>query len=138
MLKINCYKVVFVSGKKKVSYLASFMNIPEYLTLTYKVRIPTVPEIGKIFVYDTLDSALKDMKRSIISGTRPLQLWAAYGTDLEIAPRMLAPYLLQNPLLLTRFWEHFRYINNTLTEFTIPGTMFASSVTLIKQIPVNK
>lgn len=132
-MKINCYKVVHVLGGEMYSYLHSFLILPDDLLLTYKVGIPTKPNIGKIFVFDTLEHALDDMKNTIDNSSERIEIWAAYGTGLKTAETICPVWGVTQIDEVIRFWKSRRK-KSIGTDGVTRGTMFANSVTLIKRV----
>jgi hypothetical protein len=139
----NCCKIVSrLDNGRLVSYLTKAKEIRGKFGMTsgttslrvhYQFGKWSYPKIGRLFVFGTNEQAL------IYAGhDRSVQVWEAFGTDLEKAKGISNVDYLDLDRVIS-FWEAYYdeasilysrfYVNAALS-----GTMTATSVMLIKRI----
>ena len=118
------YKVVFKHPYTGLCTSANRNEIPDELVLTYKIGEITLPKIGRIFVFDTLEHAY-DFMRKFVGDT----IFEGIVTDIGV-PRIISPL---DVFGVEDFWKIKRLHRRNIFHKEPPtGTRSCSSFTPTK------
>jgi len=118
-----CYKVV--SCQNSEFHSAMYSDLPHEYSLKYEFGVKTIPKIGKIFVFDTLEHAGKFVEEH----NGYLAIFSGLATDVG-RPKNLC-YWYDTFDIFKRFWEckqHKKKLKVELRE-SPKGTLSCSSFT---------
>jgi hypothetical protein len=126
--KEECYKVVYKIGDKLLSFMLGELKV------VYEPQVRTIPAVGKLFVFEDLESA-KDFWHCSVNS----EVWLARGENLNRISIILAWSKVDN--CAVDFWELYKlgvsppYGSDAYTFSKAPaGSMVSDSVTLIERI----